>query len=193
VSSVQVTKTSRFFKTSSRCERQWNELSGDALRIDEHIAQLAMSSRSHAGSETSTTARVWVSQRKDEWEAAEVVHRTMEAIEVILSGSKQRRTFDLTQTAVVPRNPAHLEGTHDLVTLQFLDEPNILHNLRVRHKSEEIYTNTGPILIAINPWRTLDIYSAQFMDKYNSSHLDRVGMCKQYYVGRCNGVGTKHI
>jgi myosin-5 len=152
-----------------------------------------MSSRSHAGSETSTTARVWVSQRKDEWEAAEVVHRTMEAIEVILSGSKQRRTFDLTQTAVVPRNPAHLEGTHDLVTLQFLDEPNILHNLRVRHKSEEIYTNTGPILIAINPWRTLDIYSAQFMDKYNSSHLDRVGMCKQYYVGRCNGVGTKHI
>ena len=126
-----------------------------------------------AGTETSTTARVWVSQRRDEWEAAEVVHRTMESIEVIFSGTNQRRTFDLTQTAVVPRNPAHLEGTHDLVTLQFLDEPNILHNLRVRHQSEEIYTNTGPILIAINPWRTLDIYSAQFMDRYNSSYLDR--------------------
>ena len=28
-------------------------------------------------------------------------------------------------------------------------------------------------LIAINPWRTLDIYSAQYMDNYNSSSLDR--------------------
>ena len=121
----------------------------------------------------SSTARVWVSQREDEWEAAEVVHRTMETIDVILSASNQRCSFDLSRTAVVPRNPAHLEGTHDLVTLQFLDEPNILHNLRVRHQSDEIYTNTGPILIAVNPWRTLDIYSAQYMDKYNSSSLDR--------------------
>jgi myosin heavy subunit len=106
-----------------------------------------------------TTARVWVSQRKDEWQPAEVVLRTLESIEVIMTQdasnqqpneqrTSQRRTFDLSQTAVVPRNPAHLEG-------------------------EEIYTNTGPILIAVNPWRTLDIYSSQFMDRYNSSSLDR--------------------
>jgi myosin heavy subunit len=92
------------------------------------------------------TARVWVSQRQDEWEPAEVVHRTMEVIEVIMSESQQRLTFNLSRVLVVPRNPAHLEGTHDLITLQFLDEPNILHNLRVRHQSEEIYTNTGPIV-----------------------------------------------
>ena len=128
--------------------------------------------RAEAGA-ASTTARVWVSQREDEWEAAEVLHRTVQSIEVILSGSNTRQTFDLSCTVVVPRNPAHLEGTHDLITLQFLDEPNILHNLRVRHLSGEIYTNTGPILIAINPWRTLDIYSTQYMDTYNSSLLDR--------------------
>jgi hypothetical protein len=92
------------------------------------------------------TARVWVSQRQDEWEPAEVVHRTMEVIEVIMSESQQRVTFNLSRVLVVPRNPAHLEGTHDLITLQFLDEPNILHNLLVRHQSEEIYTNTGPIV-----------------------------------------------
>jgi len=133
---------------------------------------------------STTTARVWVSQRKDEWQPAEVVLRTLESIDVIMTQdasnqqpneqqTSQRRTFDLSQTAVVPRNPAHLEGTHDLVMLQFLDEPNILHNLRVRHQGEKIYTNTGPILIAVNPWRTLDIYSSQFMDRYNSSSLDR--------------------
>lgn len=115
------------------------------------------------------TARVWISQREDEWEAAEVLHRTSSDIEVIMSESSSRRIFDLSQAQVVPRNPAHLEGTHDLVTLQFLDEPNILHNLRVRHQSGEIYTNTGPILIAINPWRALNIYSTQYMDTYNSS------------------------
>ena len=55
-----------------------------------------------------TTARVWVSQREDEWEAAEVVHRTMESIEVIMSDTKQRRKLDLSRVLVVPRNPAHL-------------------------------------------------------------------------------------
>jgi myosin-5 len=121
----------------------------------------------------SMTGRVWVSEREDAWEAAEVVHRTMQEVEVIMDANKERRSFDLSKAVVVPRNPPHLEGTHDLITLQFLDEPNILHNLKVRHQKEEIYTNTGPILIAMNPWRTLNIYSAEYMDAYNSSALNQ--------------------
>lgn len=72
---------------------------------------------------------------------------------------------------MLPRNPAHLEGIDDLVKLQFLDEPNILFNLSLRYSQNKIYTNTGPILIAINPWRHLDIYSDGAMDLYKGRDL----------------------
>lgn len=74
--------------------------------------------------------------------------------------------ISLAQATLVLRNPEHLEGIDDLVKLQFLDEPNIIHNLSLRYSTGKIYTNTGPILIAVNPWRNLYIYSPEVMDMY---------------------------
>ena len=51
------------------------------------------------------------------------------------------------------RNPSAVEGTDDFLTLPHLDEPNILHSLRVRYNQGHVYSYTGPILIAVNPWR----------------------------------------
>jgi myosin heavy subunit len=51
------------------------------------------------------------------------------------------------------RNPTAVEGTDDFLTLPHLDEPNILHSLRVRYNQGHVYSYTGPILIAVNPWR----------------------------------------
>jgi myosin heavy subunit len=125
-----------------------------------------------------TTSRVWVSQVKDVWEPAEVLNRTPNTAELIISRTVKhsdvgqglnnliRATVDLSKVTIVPRNPAALEGTNDLVTLQFLDEPNIMHNLEIRYEAEKIYTSTGPILIAINPWKELNIYGYDFMEKY---------------------------
>jgi len=52
-----------------------------------------------------------------------------------------------------PRNPDFLEGCPDLTTLSYLHEPAVLHNLKVRYAKDEIYTFTGAILIALNPWK----------------------------------------
>jgi hypothetical protein len=138
-----------------------------------------------------TAARVWVCVEKDAWQAALLLHRDKDSAEVILeedgwamdSGpssprrrkgreregmldSKQSTVISLATSSLVLRNPAHLEGSDDLVKLQFLDEPNIIHNLSLRYSAGKIYTSTGPILIAVNPWRNLDIYSAGVMDMY---------------------------
>ena len=43
----------------------------------------------------------------------------------------------------------------DLITLPHLHEPAILCNLAVRHASDAIYTMTGPILLAVNPFQRL--------------------------------------
>ena len=44
-------------------------------------------------------------------------------------------------------------GVDDLIGLTHLHEPAILHALRLRYDADIIYTSTGPILLAINPFK----------------------------------------
>eukprot|EP00571_Detonula_confervacea_P013879 CAMPEP_0172301032 /NCGR_PEP_ID=MMETSP1058-20130122/3005_1 /TAXON_ID=83371 /ORGANISM="Detonula confervacea, Strain CCMP 353" /LENGTH=2063 /DNA_ID=CAMNT_0013011021 /DNA_START=194 /DNA_END=6385 /DNA_ORIENTATION=+ len=58
-------------------------------------------------------------------------------------------------------------GVHDLIGLTHLHEPAILHALRLRYDADIIYTSTGPILIAINPFQRMDhLYSGEVMERY---------------------------
>ena len=50
-------------------------------------------------------------------------------------------------------NDAITGGVDDLIGLTHLHEPAILHALRLRYDADIIYTNTGPILLAINPFK----------------------------------------
>ncbi|CAN6893320.1 unnamed protein product [Brassica oleracea] len=43
-------------------------------------------------------------------------------------------------------------GVDDLTKLSYLHEPGVLQNLKIRYELNEIYTYTGNIVIAINPW-----------------------------------------
>ena len=57
---------------------------------------------------------------------------------------------------------------NDLVLLDQMNNPLILHNLRGRFKRDDIYTNVGTILISINPYKKLPIYSAEMLAKYQN-------------------------
>ena len=55
----------------------------------------------------------------------------------------------------------------DLITLTHLHEPALLSCLRKRYDVDRIYTSTGPILLAINPFkRNKTLYSEETMNKY---------------------------
>ena len=56
----------------------------------------------------------------------------------------------------------------DLIDLPHLNEPSMLNSLKIRYKSDVIYTFTGPILIAINPFKPIDIYG----DKYLNENIE---------------------
>ena len=59
------------------------------------------------------------------------------------------------------------QPVENLVQLNFLNEPSVLHNLRARYEQDDIYTYTGPILIAINPFTPMPhLYSSHMMECY---------------------------
>ena len=68
---------------------------------------------------------------------------------------------------------APVGGVHDLIGLTHLHEPAILHALRLRYDSDIIYTSTGPILIAVNPFKpmpNLAVCSLLFLCRVESSY-----------------------
>jgi len=65
------------------------------------------------------------------------------------------------------RNPPVLEGVDDLTLLSHLNEPEVLHNVRLRYSQEQIYTYSGIVLIALNPFQRLPIYTHDIMRAYS--------------------------
>ncbi|XP_073701138.1 myosin-IIIb [Garra rufa] len=55
----------------------------------------------------------------------------------------------------------------DLVNLEVLDEETIIAHLQKRYQELQIYTYVGDILIALNPFQNLSIYSPQFSKLYH--------------------------
>jgi len=61
----------------------------------------------------------------------------------------------------------------DMINLPHLHEPAILHSLSERYKQGEIYTFTGPILLAVNPFQDLPLYTNEILEEYYSNGLLR--------------------
>ncbi len=60
----------------------------------------------------------------------------------------------------------------DMTTLSHLNEPGVLWNLKCRYMLDAIYTYTGSILIAVNPFGPLPhMYGAHMMEQYRGATL----------------------
>ena len=56
---------------------------------------------------------------------------------------------------------------HDLITLTHLHEPAVVESLQHRFGADRIYTSTGPVLLAVNPFQTLrGLYGETIQKKY---------------------------
>jgi len=59
----------------------------------------------------------------------------------------------------------------NLISLPYLHEPAILCCLQQRYSLSDIYTYTGPILIAMNPFKRVPLYTNQILEVYYNEGL----------------------
>eukprot|EP00055_Hartaetosiga_balthica_P010944 m.48331 g.48331 ORF g.48331 m.48331 type:complete len:1511 (+) comp7391_c0_seq1:148-4680(+) len=71
------------------------------------------------------------------------------------------------RTKMKPMGSTSINGVEDMIQLQDLHEGSLLYNLKLRYDNDNIYTYTGSILVAVNPYRTIDIYGVSVVNQYN--------------------------
>ncbi|XP_059621971.1 myosin-I heavy chain isoform X2 [Phlebotomus argentipes] len=63
------------------------------------------------------------------------------------------------------------KGVPDMTCISDIDENGINRNLKIRYQRDEIYTYTGTILVAVNPYKEIDCYSTKYVMKYHGQKL----------------------
>ena len=61
------------------------------------------------------------------------------------------------------------KSSRPLVERDSIDEGMIVHNLRARFLDDKIYTYVGSILVAINPFKRLPLYTLDVLNEYVKS------------------------
>lgn len=63
-------------------------------------------------------------------------------------------------------------GLSNLVHLDEFGEGAVVHQLRDRYNDDKIYTSIGTILVAVNPFKLLPIYTAKVIEQYQKDHVN---------------------
>ncbi|GMN48941.1 hypothetical protein TIFTF001_018110 [Ficus carica] len=118
-------------------------------------------------------SHVWVGDPELVWVDGQVVHINGEDAEILTTNKKM---VVVKVSKIYPKDVEALaDGVDDMTKLSYLHEPGVLHNLANRFASNEIYTYTGNILIAINPFQSLsNLYDAFTMELYKGIPFGRL-------------------
>ncbi|KAK1903064.1 Unconventional myosin-X, partial [Dissostichus eleginoides] len=79
---------------------------------------------------------------------------------------------ELNGETVYPMHPSSVHGVEDMSTLAELHEAAIMHNLLLRYKRDNIYTNIGSILAAVNPYKQISgLYDSTAVVQYSKHQM----------------------
>ncbi|XP_067411952.1 unconventional myosin-Vc isoform X2 [Emydura macquarii macquarii] len=119
--------------------------------------------------------RVWIPDSEEVWRSAEITknYKTGDRVLHLLLEDGTELNYPVDPAPLPPlRNPDILVGENDLTALSYLHEPAVLHNLKVRFvESKLIYTYSGIILVAMNPYKQLPIYGDAIIHAYSGQNM----------------------
>ncbi|GAA5957892.1 hypothetical protein JCM10213_004622 [Rhodosporidiobolus nylandii] len=126
--------------------------------------------------------RVWFPDKEQGWISGQVTGKSVDGEDVELRFVDEKgkeHTVKTTFAAVANatpsqpsdllpplRNPPVLESTEDLTNLSYLNEPAVLHTILHRYSLRSIYTYSGIVLVAVNPFSSLSVYDHSVVQAY---------------------------
>ncbi|CAL5432773.1 unnamed protein product [Camellia sinensis] len=113
-------------------------------------------------------SQVWVEDPDVAWIDGQVSKINGSEVEIQTTNGK---TVVASLSKIYPKDmEAPAGGVDDMTKLSYLHEPGVLQNLALRYHTNEIYTYTGSILIAINPFQRLPhLYDGHMMEQYKGA------------------------
>lgn len=113
-------------------------------------------------------ANVWVEDKDSAWVPAQVFGFVGNQVQVVTSSSK--KVLSSSEKLLLRDPDADHGGVDDMTKLTYLNEPGVLYNLERRYALDSIYTYTGSILIAVNPFTKLPhLYNEHMMEQYKGA------------------------
>ena len=117
-------------------------------------------------------SEVWVEDPEAAWLKATVTKIEDATVTVEDENGVERVIEDATEEKLPLQNPKGKGGVDDMTQLSYLNEPGVLHNLKDRYSLDSIYTYTGSILIAVNPFYPVpQLYGEHMMYSYRDRML----------------------
>jgi myosin heavy subunit len=135
-----------------------------------------------------TGSLVWFDHPVETWSPAHVAAggRDMVRVEMVQSG--EGFTHSAGSGKFKQMNSQNLQAAPDMVKLGDLHEAALLHNIRLRFSQDHIFTYIGPILVACNPYKQLDIFTPAVIYGYSRASAAEVlpphvyGLANNAYV-----------
>lgn len=116
---------------------------------------------------------VWINDEEERFLPAKVILAFQKgtATTVLTEDGEEQKLSPAQSLLVQECNIEALSpAIEDLVSISDLNEMSILHNLRIRYKQDKIYTNISSILISVNPFKQLPLYTPAVLDDYRNGY-----------------------
>jgi myosin heavy subunit len=113
--------------------------------------------------------RVWVKIKNDWLEGELISEHLVDKTHIILINNE---TYEFSNYE--KHNNMENLKKNNLVDIPHLNEPSVLQAIHLRYEEDVIYTYTGKILISINPFKDLNLFTDENINKYknNSKNLE---------------------